>query len=74
MNEFHDNCGEIIEYDGYKARISYDVQDNLFVGEILDINDYISFHSKTKHGVMAAFRKCLGSYRNIKHKISILEK
>lgn len=74
MSKIHDNYGGIIEYDGYKARISYDTQDHIFVGEILNIDDCISFHSKTKHGVMTAFRKCLESYRNIKQKINSLEK
>lgn len=74
MNKIYDNYDEIIEYDGYKTRISYDTQDHVFVGEVLDIDDCISFHSKTEDGVMTSFRKCLDSYRNVKRKINDLEK
>lgn len=74
MNKIYDNYDEIIEYDGYKARVSYDIQEHIFVGEVLDIDDCILFHSKTKNGVMTAFRKCLDSYRNIKRKSRVLEK
>lgn len=74
MNKIYDNYDEIIEYDGYKARVSYDIQDHIFVGEVLDIDDCISFHSKTEDGVMTSFRKRLDSYRNIKRKINALKK
>lgn len=65
---------KIIELDGYKACVSYDAQDHIFVGEVLDIDDCVSFHSKTEEGITPAFRKCLDSYRNVKHKINVLEK
>ncbi len=74
MNDIHDNYNKIIECDEYKARISYDTQDHIFVGEVLDIDDCISFHSKTEDDAMTSFRKCLDSYRNIKREINVLEK
>lgn len=74
MNNIHDKYNKIIEFEGYKALIDYDTQDHVFVGEVLNINDCISFHSKTEDGVMTSFKKCLDSYRNIKHKINDLEK
>lgn len=74
MSKIHDNYGEIIEYAGYKARISYDTQDHVFVGEVLDIDDCISFHSKTEDGIITAFKNCISSYRDIRHKTRILEK
>lgn len=74
MNDIHDNYNKIIECDEYKARISYDTQDHIFVGEVLDIDDCISFHSKTEDEIITAFKNCTSSYRNIKHKTRILEK
>ena len=74
MNDIHDNYNKIIECDEYKARISYDTQDHIFVEEVLDIDDCISFHSKTEYEIITAFKNCKRSYRNIKHKTRILEK
>ena len=74
MDNSHDNYDEIIKCGEYKARISYDTQDHIFIGEVLDIDDCISFHSKTEDGVMTSFRKRLDSYRNIKRKINALKK
>lgn len=49
-------------YLGYHAAISYDKQDRIFVGTVLDIADSISFHAGTKSGLQAAFHRAINSY------------
>ncbi len=36
-----------MEYKGYKASMSFDADDKIIVGRVLDINDIISFHGES---------------------------
>ena len=69
MSKIHDNYGEIIEYDGYKARISYDTQDHIFVGEILNIDDCILFHTKNEANIVSSFKTCIENYKKAKDQL-----
>lgn len=36
-----------IEYKGFRSRIEYSADDNLFVGRLLGIRDIVTFHGET---------------------------
>ena len=36
-----------LEYNGYQARVEYDVEDNIFIGEVSNIKDSLNFHAKS---------------------------
>jgi predicted HicB family RNase H-like nuclease len=36
-----------LEYKGFRSRIDYSADDNLFVGRLIGIKDIVTFHGKT---------------------------
>ena len=49
-------------YQGFRARVAYDEDDELFVGQIAGINDVISFHSTSVPELKAAFHEAVDDY------------
>jgi predicted HicB family RNase H-like nuclease len=49
-------------YKGYTARVEYDERDNIFVGRILGIRSFISFHGKTVAELRAEFENAIKDY------------
>ncbi len=37
----------LLTYKGYKAKIEFDVRDDIFVGRLLGVPDIVSFHAET---------------------------
>ena len=36
----------MLEYKGYHAKVSFDEEDALFIGEVFGINDSLNFHGR----------------------------
>lgn len=51
-----------LTYQGYIARIEFDAEDELLVGEVLGINDRITFHAESAGELSAAFEDALDHY------------
>lgn len=51
-----------LAYKSYKAAISFDAEDEIFVGRILGINDIVSFHADTVAELKQAFRDAVEDY------------
>ncbi len=49
----------ILEYRGYRAKIEFDAEDELFVGTIMDIEDIITFHATSVQDLNSRFRRCV---------------
>ena len=52
----------VMEHKGYSARISFDADDEIFVGRLAGINDVISFHASTVEELKAAFHESVDDY------------
>ena len=52
----------VLEYNGYKARIDFDADDGCFIGHIAGINDVVGFHGETVAEMTAAFREAVDDY------------
>ena len=52
----------IMTYKGYTARISYDDDDGIFVGQIAAITDRVGFHADTVEGLKGAFHEAVDDY------------
>lgn len=61
-----DNIKLILEYKGYHAHIKYDKQDHIFVGEVINIDDFLSFHSDSVKGLKNKFIQCIDICNKIK--------
>ena len=51
-----------MEYKGYKASVSYDEQDSLFVGRVLGITDIIGFHGAAVKELKKSFKEAIDDY------------
>lgn len=52
----------VMEYYGYRARISYSQEDEIFVGEVLGINDSLNFYGTTINELKEAFHQSIDNY------------
>lgn len=51
-----------LEYNGYQARVEYDVEDNIFIGEVSNIKDSLNFHAKSISEAKAMFEQSIDNY------------
>lgn len=54
----------LMEYKGYHAKIEYDEEDNIFVGQVLGINDLLSFHGTSVSELKESFQNSIDNYLN----------
>lgn len=52
----------ILEYKGYKTRIVYSQEDDVYCGEIINIDDSVSFHSENISTIEDEFHKAVKDY------------
>ncbi|MFY7777039.1 MAG: type II toxin-antitoxin system HicB family antitoxin [Elstera sp.] len=52
----------MMNYQGYSARIDYDDEDGIFTGRIAGITDTVGFHADTVEGLRAAFQEAVEDY------------
>lgn len=52
----------ILEYKGYHAKIEFDEEDMLLVGEVFGIRDSLNFHGTTISEVVEMFHQCIDNY------------
>lgn len=53
---------KILEYKGYKTRIVYSQEDDVYCGEIINIDDSVSFHSENISTIEDEFHKAVDDY------------
>lgn len=51
-----------LSYNGYKASVEYDDDDEIFFGKLLGINDVVGFHADTVADLKAAFHEAVDDY------------
>lgn len=61
-SEERDKTNKILEYKGYKTRIVYSQEDNVYCGEIINIGDCVSFHSESVFEIENEFHKAVDDY------------
>ena len=52
----------IMEYCGYRAVIYYDQEDDMFVGEVLGLNDFLNFYGNTTKELHESFCQGIDNY------------
>lgn len=52
----------ILEYKGYKTKIVYSQEDDIYYGEVININDSVSFHSENISTIEDEFHKAVDDY------------
>ena len=52
----------LLHYKGYSAKPEYSVEDKLFYGKILGIDDLVDFHSENAGSIETEFQKAVDDY------------
>lgn len=52
----------MMEYCGYRAVISYDQEDDMFVGEVLGLKDSLNFYGNTTKELYESFCQSIDNY------------
>lgn len=52
----------LLEYNGYHAKIEMSIEDEIFVGSVLGINDSLNFYGNTISELKEAFETCIDDY------------
>ena len=52
----------VLEYNGYSARVELDPDDECFVGRLAGINDVVGFHGTTIAELKSAFHEAVDDY------------
>ena len=55
----------ILEYKGYHAKIEFDAEDMLMVGEVFGIRDSLNFHGKSIAEIVEAFHQSIDNYLDL---------
>ena len=54
--------GDTIEHKGYRARIEFDRDDNIFTGTVVGIKDCICFHGNSIEELEESFHQSIDDY------------
>ena len=52
----------MMKYNGYRAKVSYDECDNIFVGEVFGLADSLNFHGSSIQELQESFKTCIDNY------------
>ena len=52
----------LMEYKGYHAKIEFDTDDNIFVGQVIGLIDSINFHGESVGELTKAFHNAIDNY------------
>lgn len=52
----------VMNYEGYTARIEFDPEDRIFVGHLSGINDIVGFHGTTVDELEQSFMEAVDDY------------
>ena len=56
---------DMMKYKGYRATISYDEEDKIFIGEVFGISDSLNFHGRSVDELEEAFHDSIDHYLEI---------
>lgn len=55
----------MLEYNGYHATITYDADDELFIGEVFGITDSLNFHGSSIEELKKMFAQSIDNYLDL---------
>ena len=53
---------DMMKYKNYRATVSYDEEDKIFVGEVFGVSDSLNFHGRSIEELENSFQDCIESY------------
>ena len=52
----------MLKYEGYTGQVEFDDEADIFHGEVLDLNDVVTFQGRTPDEIRQAFRDSIDDY------------
>lgn len=52
----------VMSHKGYLARVEFDAEDDVLVGQLAGINDVVGFHGRSVDELKAAFQEAVDDY------------
>lgn len=59
----------MLEYKGYYASVTFDAEDNIFVGEVHGMSDSLNFHGTSVDELKEMFKQSIDNYLDLCEKI-----
>ena len=59
----------MMKYKGYRASVTYDEEDKIFVGEVFGVSDSLNFHGRSVDELETSFHNCIENYLSLCAKI-----
>ncbi|MGN0312909.1 MAG: type II toxin-antitoxin system HicB family antitoxin [Lachnospiraceae bacterium] len=53
---------DMMKYKNYRATVSYDEEDKIFVGEVFGVSDSLNFHGRSIEELENSFQDCIENY------------
>ena len=63
----------MLEYKGYHAKVSFDEEDGIFIGEVFGINDSLNFHGRSADELTTSFHDCVDNYLDVCARFQIID-
>ncbi len=60
---------DMMKYKSYRATISFDEDDNIFVGEVFGVSDSLNFHGRSIDELEESFHDCIDNYLELCAKV-----
>lgn len=54
--------GYFVEYKGYKGTIEFSMEDSIYYGSLVDIEDSVSYHAKSPEKLYDAYCRAVDGY------------
>ena len=50
------------EYRGFRAKIDFDMEDDIYIGEVVGLDDSLNFHGNTEDEAVKMFHRSINNY------------
>ena len=61
--------GQFVEYKGYVGSIEYDLEDRIYYGQLLDIDDSVGYHADNIISLEKSYHEAVEDYIELKKEI-----
>lgn len=69
LDDAFEMVDRLIKYKGFQAKVHFDDEDNLYVGEVIDILDSVNFPGTTMDEAERVFPKSIDNYLKLRNEL-----
>ena len=61
--------GYFVGYKGYKGTIEFSMEDSIYYGKLVDIEDFVNYHAKSPEELYDSYCKAIDDYIKFKEEV-----